>query len=189
MLGDLNVNEDNAAFDRLTEASTHPGSRDLRDSYREVFPVRGIQEGTFNGFNGASFGARIDHILHSNDYVATAARIVRTEFDGQFPSDHYPVTATLITALVGDYNADGFVSQADLDLVLLNWGDSVVPAEWIATDQFDGVQVSQNELDGVLLNWGSGTPPNAAIPEPTTMLTFAAVLGTLSTRSRRHIQQ
>lgn len=74
----------------------------------------------------------------------------------------------------GDYNGDGFVSQADLDLVLLNWGDSSVPAEWLAADQFDGVQVSQNELDGVLLNWGDGTPPSVTtIPEPS----VAALLG------------
>ena len=87
----------------------------------------------------------------------------------------------------GDYNGDGFVSQADLDLVLLNWGAAVVPAEWLATDQFDGVQVSQNELDGVLLNWGSGTPPAgvSAIPEPATLglLTLGGLA--LSGRQRR----
>lgn len=92
----------------------------------------------------------------------------------------------LMLTLDGDYNGDGFVSQADLDLVLLNWGDSVVPVEWIATDQFDGVQVSQNELDGVLLNWGNGAPPSVSIPEPTAVLAFAALLGVICTRSPRH---
>ena len=76
----------------------------------------------------------------------------------------------------GDYNGDGFVSQADLDLVLLNWGDSTLPAGWAAADQFDGVQISQNELDGVLLNWGDGTPPSVnAIPEPGVL----GIVGTL----------
>ena len=76
----------------------------------------------------------------------------------------------VISGLTGDYNGDGFVSQADLDLVLLNWGDTVVPPAWVATDQFDGVQVSQNELDGVLLNWGDGIPPVTAVPEPASLV-------------------
>ena len=75
--------------------------------------------------------------------------------------------------LAGDYNGDGFVSQGDLDLVLLNWGSSAAPDGWLAVDQFDGGDegglMSQNELDGVLLNWGSGTPADivASVPEPT----------------------
>lgn len=82
------------------------------------------------------------------------------------------VLPIVATSLVGDYNGDGFVSQSDLDLVLLNWGDAVVPAGFNEGNldgggPFDGL-MSQNELDGVLLNWGSGTQPNAAaIPEPT----------------------
>ncbi|MEM7627380.1 MAG: hypothetical protein AAF333_17430 [Planctomycetota bacterium] len=82
---------------------------------------------------------------------------------------NYAVSLTE-SVLLGDYNGDGFVSQADLNLVLLNWGASVVPPEWINLDQFDGEQVSQNELNAVLLNWGQGTPPVpgvAAVPEPT----------------------
>ena len=80
--------------------------------------------------------------------------------------------------LDGDYNGDGWVSQADLDLVLLNWGGSELPETWAATHQFDGVLVSQNELDAVLLNWGSGTAPAAtAIPEPATGLWLAGMLG------------
>lgn len=91
--------------------------------------------------------------------------------------------------VMGDYSGDGFVSQADLDLVLLNWGDTVLPAGFdpdavSGGNSFDNL-MSQNELDGVLLNWGNGAPSDAAIPEPTTMLTYAAVLGALSTRSPR----
>ena len=69
--------------------------------------------------------------------------------------------------LAGDYDGNGFVSQSDLDLVLLNWGATTLPDGWIASDQFDGQQISQNELDGVLLNWGSGqSPPSFVVPEP-----------------------
>ena len=71
-----------------------------------------------------------------------------------------------VSGLMGDYNNDGFVSQADLDLVLLNWGDDVTPDGWVEATPFDGL-MSQNELDAVLLNWGAGDPPApGVVPEP-----------------------
>lgn len=83
-------------------------------------------------------------------------------------------------ALDGDYSGDGFVSQADLDLVLLNWGNSTAPADLNESalpggGPFDG-QISQNELDGVLLNWGDGAPPSVEIPEPASLTILAATL-------------
>ena len=89
----------------------------------------------------------------------------------------------------GDYNADGFVSQGDLDLVLLNWGDTDTPDDFDLAalpggGPFDGL-ISQNELDGVLLNWGDGTPPSVtAIPEPGTAAALAG-LALVATRRRR----
>ena len=82
------------------------------------------------------------------------------------------LSVTTLTALVGqlagDFNGDGFVAQADLDLVLLNWGGTTAPEGWVADNALDG-QISQNELDAVLLNWGLGTAADAAarrVPEP-----------------------
>ena len=89
---------------------------------------------------------------------------------GGFVAADATLTLTAVAGpIVGDLNADGFVSQADLDLVLLNWGGSVLPAQWLARDQFDGQQISQNELDAVLLNWGSGAEPVLTIPEPSVL--------------------
>ncbi|MEM7624781.1 MAG: hypothetical protein AAF333_04045 [Planctomycetota bacterium] len=71
-----------------------------------------------------------------------------------------------LTFLEGDYDGDGLVSQGDLNLVLLHWGDGVVPDGWVAPDVFDG-SMSQNELNAVLLNWGNDVaagPPT--VPEP-----------------------
>ena len=79
----------------------------------------------------------------------------------------------LRSSVAGDYNGDGFVGQSDLDLVLLNWGETVLPGGFdenalVGGGPFDGL-VSQNELDGVLLNWGGGVLPSASVvPEPST---------------------
>ena len=71
------------------------------------------------------------------------------------------------------------MSQGDLDLVLLNWGDAVppTPTGWINQVPTDG-QVSQNELDGVLLNWGdaAGAGSVAGVPEPATWALVLAAL-------------
>lgn len=90
-------------------------------------------------------------------------------------------------ALSGDYNEDGFVSQTDLDLVLLNWGETSLPTNWLAVDQFDGVAISQNELDAVLLNWGDGvTAAAVTVPEPGVGLVVILGLGGMLYKRRVH---
>jgi hypothetical protein len=66
-----------------------------------------------------------------------------------------PGAAEPVIGVPGDYNGSGLVEQADLDLVLGNWGRSAanVPATWI-NDLPSGI-VDQSELDGVLSNWGA----------------------------------
>jgi hypothetical protein len=70
--------------------------------------------------------------------------------------------------IMGDYNGSGLVEQADLDLVLLNWGNQTppIPSGWIV-DPPSGA-IDQGELDGVLLNWGA-TATGAHTPEPSTI--------------------
>ncbi|MEM7626893.1 MAG: hypothetical protein AAF333_14965 [Planctomycetota bacterium] len=75
--------------------------------------------------------------------------------------------------LSGDFNADGFVGQGDLNLVLLNWGSTFPPAGFdaaaLSEGSFDGL-ISQNELNDALLNWGNGSPEilgnRSTVPEP-----------------------
>jgi hypothetical protein len=87
------------------------------------------------------------------------------------------------STLPGDYTASGIVEQADLDLVLLNWGNafSDVPAAWVSQRPTSD-NVDQSELDSVLLHWGATSPVGAAsivaaIPEPSSLwlVCFAAL--------------
>ena len=95
------------------------------------------------------------------------------------------------TVEVGDFDSDNFVSQGDLDLVLLNWADTVLPPGFdenavIGGGPFDGV-MSQNELDSILLNWGNGTPPASAVPEPGAfLLAWLGLLSLAAGRSHSH---
>ena len=94
--GDLNTSESSSAFRTLRDGSD-PSDRQLVDAYREVFLNPSSNERTFHNYNGGTSGSRIDHVLYSEgDFVALDAAIDRTSFEGLFPSDHYPVTATLL---------------------------------------------------------------------------------------------
>jgi hypothetical protein len=66
--------------------------------------------------------------------------------------------------LPGDYNGNGLVEQADLDLVLAGWGRdaSMLPDGWVS-DPPSGT-IDQGELDRVLANWGRTMPVAMADP-------------------------
>jgi endonuclease/exonuclease/phosphatase family metal-dependent hydrolase len=94
VMGDLNGPEDSSEVIELLGAADRTGPR-LLDSYRELNPHRSAEEATFNGWAGTTAGSRIDFILHTRAFTPTAAEILRTNYGGRWPSDHYPVTATL----------------------------------------------------------------------------------------------
>jgi len=90
LLADLNANEQSEAL-RVLLASG------LRDTYRVMRPDE-EPFFTYHRFNGARAGGRlgkIDFILCDDRWTVCDAQIVRDEFDGRLPSDHYPVVATL----------------------------------------------------------------------------------------------
>ena len=71
----------------------------------------------------------------------------------------------IAASVAGDYDNSGSVGQPDLNLVLLNWGTTGVPAGWI-NDQPTG-QIGQSELNEVLLNWGNtAEATTSSVPEP-----------------------
>jgi endonuclease/exonuclease/phosphatase family metal-dependent hydrolase len=94
VMGDLNAHEDSLAVKELVGANDSTG-RKLADSFRELRPERSTNESSFNGWKGTVEGSRIDFILHTREFTPVAAEIVRTSYDGRWPSDHYPVIATL----------------------------------------------------------------------------------------------
>jgi endonuclease/exonuclease/phosphatase family metal-dependent hydrolase len=94
VMGDLNTPEDSAPL-RVLAGEAAASDRRLIDSYRAVHRERSPEESTFNHWQGTTAGSRIDFILHTQEFKTTGAAIVRTSYDGRWPSDHYPVTATL----------------------------------------------------------------------------------------------
>jgi endonuclease/exonuclease/phosphatase family metal-dependent hydrolase len=89
--GDFNCPEDSPPYRELIGAE----GLTVVDTYRAVHPIRKEGEGTGHRFSGRRSGGRIDWVLHSTHFTTVSAAIDRTEKDGRFPSDHFPVTAVL----------------------------------------------------------------------------------------------
>jgi len=53
------------------------------------------ESGTFNQFTGVKNGARIDYIYATPDLKGSESEIIRSSKNGVYPSDHFPVRATL----------------------------------------------------------------------------------------------
>ncbi len=91
VMGDLNATTSNEAI----ESWMRDDRLELVDCYRSVHPQKVEKEATFNAFRGYYLGERIDHVFSSPGLEATSAEIVRTSFDGYYPSDHFPVVVEL----------------------------------------------------------------------------------------------
>jgi len=87
--GDFNAGEKNPAVLAMLEGNI------LRDTFRVKHPDESTV-GTFTGFKfGQVQGEKIDYIFASDEWLVTEAAIVRTAKGDRYPSDHFPVTATL----------------------------------------------------------------------------------------------
>ena len=90
----------------------------------------------------------------------------------------------------GDLNGDGFVGQADLNIVLSHWGQSVTGAA--NGDPTNEGFVGQDDLNVMLSHWGQGTAPAGgaaqygAVPEPSACILLAmAGFGLVGIAARR----
>ena len=92
--GDFNTTEDDEPYRALVNPARNDALK-LIDAYRAAHPQRSRDEATFGGFKGIRKGSRIDWILHTPDWQTLSAEIDTMNKDGRYPSDHYPVRATL----------------------------------------------------------------------------------------------
>jgi len=85
--GDFNSGEDNPAARTV--------ARTMRDTFRVRYPDA-TDVGTFTGFTfGKTTGDKIDYVFVEPATEVLGAAIVRASRDGRYPSDHFPVTATV----------------------------------------------------------------------------------------------
>ena len=96
--GDFNVGEGNHAIHTLVGApgrAADAAPPAFVDTYRVLHP-KDTEVGTFTAFKpGATTGDKIDYILVQPGTTTQGATIVRTGENGHYPSDHFPVTATI----------------------------------------------------------------------------------------------
>ena len=86
--GDFNSGEGSRPYQSLMGGS-------IIDTFRMVHPNRTEEESTFTAWKGRLIGNRIDWVLCSANFQILSATINRSHDKGRYPSDHYPVTATL----------------------------------------------------------------------------------------------
>lgn len=90
LMGDFNAAPDGPAYSRLVEDGLPPR---LFDTYRAVHSAE--PGGTFHNWGEMFVDARIDWIFATADWRVFEAGVDRTQPEGIWPSDHYPVTAVL----------------------------------------------------------------------------------------------
>ena len=95
--GDFNAGETNPAVMYLTAGAEHggvPNPVPMVDTFRVLYPDATVV-GTFHEFKGNTTGDKIDYVLTPSDVKVLDAQIIRTQYNGRYPSDHFPVTARL----------------------------------------------------------------------------------------------
>ncbi len=91
--GDFNANAHRKLYQAVLGGPGGQGLR-LQDAYRLAHPKRQPMEGTWHG-RGLRFRRRLDWILHTPNFDVIDAAIDHAKRNGRYPSDHFPVTATL----------------------------------------------------------------------------------------------
>jgi len=89
LTGDFNAAESDPLHASVKSAG-------LGDVWKSIHPQASPDDAaTFHQFTGAKGGARIDYIYASPDFKAVESEVIRSSKNGNYPSDHYPVRATL----------------------------------------------------------------------------------------------
>ena len=89
LTGDFNAREGDPLHAAIKAAG-------LVDVWRTVHPDATAEASeTIHQFSGAATGVRIDYIYASPDFKVVESEVIRSSKNGNYPSDHYPVRATL----------------------------------------------------------------------------------------------
>jgi endonuclease/exonuclease/phosphatase family metal-dependent hydrolase len=95
VVGDFNSDASGEIHQRFVK-----GPPVLYDAWEETHggPGKPYENGTFHDFTGKALGevGRIDWILFNRPLKPIEAGLLRTNADGRYPSDHFPVFATFI---------------------------------------------------------------------------------------------
>ncbi len=99
ILGDFNVGEGNPLIKYMRGKENFQQNRDskminsfpLEDTFRNLHPK--AQGGTFHMFWGKGFGPKLDYIFVNPETKILHSEIIRSNVEGRYPSDHFPITA------------------------------------------------------------------------------------------------
>jgi endonuclease/exonuclease/phosphatase family metal-dependent hydrolase len=97
-VGDFNTYAGSATYRAVLNGAEAPGLK-LIDSYRFAYPEPAGNEGSYHLPAGVRMNRRLDWILYTPQFRAQDAQIINSKVDGRYPSDHFPVTATLYLEL------------------------------------------------------------------------------------------
>jgi len=87
LTGDFNCGESDPVIGLVRAAG-------FRDTFRVMYPDA-TDSVTFNGWNPEPEGDKIDYILAREGTAVLGSEILRDRFEDHWPSDHFPITATI----------------------------------------------------------------------------------------------
>lgn len=96
LMGDFNVYENDQAIKYIKDYTLEYGKSIslLVDTFRVIHPdIRDFC--TWHGFGEEMGGGKIDYIFAPRETQVFEAKAIKTQRQGRFPSDHYPLTAKL----------------------------------------------------------------------------------------------
>ena len=96
VMGDFNMKIDNPAMRFLCRNGVNTSYPKMYDAFESVYPGQARGTGTRHGFNGKVNGPRIDHMPVCATTKVLDVKIDRYNVKGKYPSDHFPVVATIL---------------------------------------------------------------------------------------------
>jgi endonuclease/exonuclease/phosphatase family metal-dependent hydrolase len=91
LMGDFNAGENTDEINSILNGTHGPA---FTNAFRAIQPDT-TDVGTYNAFKGDRFREMVDHVFVTTDVTVLDADIDHVNENGQYPSDHYPVWATI----------------------------------------------------------------------------------------------